>query len=250
MNYTNLIMISTYKTILTEKKQLTTDVFIYKFKLADPAAISFIPGQYLILFVPQEGKEPVRRLYSIASANTVTNEFELLIKLVPNGLASMYLEKLPIESEVLFQGPAGMFTLRESSREKIALVTGTGYAPIRSVLLSQALSTNYTLFLGTPYYKEVFLLEELKELAEKNPNFKFFICLSREQNLDIVPQNDRNYFFLGRVTNGFEELIKNLKLEISNLDYYLCSGREVVESLKTYLYEKGVPKEQVYFEKF
>lgn len=246
-------MLTNYKTQLTQKTQLTSDVFIYKFKLIEPSTISFIPGQYLILMVPQEGGEKARRLYSIASPNTVTNEFELLVKLIPNGCASCYFEKLNINNEVEFEGPAGMFTLRESPREKIALVTGTGFAPVRSMLLSNlpvSQSPSFYLFFGFPNYKDVFLFEELKNYELRMANFKFFICLSREQNLDMIPEENRKHFFLGRVTNGFEKIMTNDGLRMTNFDYYLCSGREVVESLKQYLYEKGAPKEQVFFEKF
>ncbi len=280
-------MIQTYKTTLTEKKQLTSDVFLYKFRLIEPLTISFIPGQYMILFVPQENGEKARRLYSIASSNTLTDEFELLIKLIPNGCASKYLEKLEIGSETTFQGPAGMFILRESQRERIFIVTGTGYAPVRSMLLSLMVedrsskiefeagrskleknqtstfqpqnpssilhppsSNSFYLFLGFPYYKDVFLLDELKSLQSSIFNLQSYICLSREQNLDMIPEEDKKYFFLGRVTNGFDQLLTTNHQLLTNSDYYLCSGRHIIESLKQYLYEKGALKEQIFFEKF
>ncbi len=245
-------MLITYKTTLTSKFQLTDDVYLYRFKLIEPATISFIPGQYMILLVPQENGEKARRLYSIASANTVTNEFELLVKLISNGCASCYFEKMQINNECEFQGPAGMFTLRESEQDKIFLVTGTGYAPVRSMFLSniQHPTSNIYLFIGFPYYKDVFLFEEIKNLKLKIKNFDFYICLSREQNLDMIPEEDKKHFLPGRVTIGFEQFIENCKLKIENFDYYLCGGREVVESLKLYLYEKGASKERVYFEKF
>ena len=243
-------MIINYKTILTEKKQLTGDVYLYRFKLVEPSSLIFTPGQYLILFVPKEKSDPVRRLYSIASANTLTNEFELLIKLIPNGCASTYLKILTIENEVRFQGPAGMFTLRESPRGKIALVTGTGFAPLRSMFLSQLLTAEFTLFLGVPTYKDVFLFEELKSFTFHAPRFTFYICLSREQNLNMVPDEDKKYFILGRVTNGFEQKFQVSNFRFQDFDFYLCSAREIVESLKQYLFQKGALKEQVYFEKF
>lgn len=248
-------MIQIFKTTLSKKTQLTSDVWLYAFSLNDPKEISFIPGQYVILIVPQENGEKARRLYSIASSNTSTNGFELLVKLVPGGCASCYFEKMQINDECEFQGPAGMFTLRESPREKIFMVTGTGYAPVRSMLLSKIKDrgSKIYLFMGFPYYKDAFLFEELKLLASRFSPLNFYICLSREQNLDMVPEEDRKYFLTGRVTNGFEQIIStnfNQPQPISRFDFYLCSGRGIVESLKLYLDQKGAPKEQVYFEKF
>lgn len=318
-------MLQTYKAHLSKKLQLTSDVWLYTFILLDPSTISFIPGQYLILFVPQHtssvipaeatsdvakagiqtsgsqiesGMTYARRLYSIASSNSVTNEFELLVKLVTNGCASRYFEKLEIGSEAIFQGPAGMFTLKESPRDKIFMVTGTGYAPVRSMLKSLMIddrslkidfeagkskleknqtsilqpqdpsssiqspsSNSFYLFIGFPYYKDVFFFNELKNYKLQVTSFDFKVCLSREQNLDIIPEPDKQHFLLGRVTNGFEQLILtnfntstslsvNQFQPISNYDFYLCGGREVVESLREYVYQKGAPKEQVFFEKF
>ncbi|MBI3366589.1 hypothetical protein HY041_03105 [Candidatus Roizmanbacteria bacterium] len=106
------------------------------------------------------------------------------------------------------------------------------------------------LFIGFPYYKDIFLLDELKSYILQVSGFDFNVCLSREQNLDMISEEDKKYFLLGRVTNGFDQLLSaNYKL-LTNSDFYLCSGREIVEQLKQYVYEKGAPKERVYFEKF
>ena len=101
-------MLSTYKTLLTKKQQLNSSTYLYHFDLIEPKEIIFIPGQYVILKVPSE-KGPVSRLYSIASPNTKKNSFELIIEIIPGGLASNYLFSLKENTEVVFQGPAGLF---------------------------------------------------------------------------------------------------------------------------------------------
>ncbi|MDO8610905.1 MAG: FAD-binding oxidoreductase, partial [bacterium] len=195
----------------------------------------------------------------IASSTAQKNSFELLVHIMTGGKAGMYLSNLKINDLVQFQGPAGIFTLRESERDKVFLSTGCGIAPIRSILKSIIYhpSTRYFLFWGFSTFKDVYIYDELKRIKAQNPNFNFTICLSRETNLDMIPVEDRKHFMLGHITDGFNkflelplqgEQVTSYKLQES--DFYLCSRREVIDSLKIYLASIGALKEQVYFEKF
>lgn len=243
-------------TQLSSKFKLTDDIYLFRFILVEPLEFSFNPGQYLILSVSQPDGQVVKRLYSIASSNEDKNNFELLVQIVPNGTASTYLENLNIGDKVSFQGPAGVFGIKENNKDKIFLVTGTGMAPARSIIKSKISNEKIYLFWGLPYFNEVSLLDELKQFCQ-NPNFKFKICVSRETNLNTIKEEDRIHFTLGRVTKGLAELYEMLRttpsetaFTFNDFDYYLCGGRDVVEGLKTYLYDLGVEKENVIFEKF
>ncbi|MEK7177624.1 MAG: FAD-dependent oxidoreductase, partial [Patescibacteria group bacterium] len=205
-------------------------------------------------------KGPVSRLYSIASPDTVKNSFELIIEIVPGGLASNYLFSLKENSEVTFQGPAGMFGLKESNRSKIFMVTGTGIAPVRSMLISkikdqiskiQIKNQKYHLFWGLKNYRDVYILDEFKQWSNETiKQFEFKICLSREQNLDIIPEEDKKYFELGHVDSCFEKLLTTNYSLLTNYEFYLCGGRTAVESLRSFLLGKNVQKENIFFEKF
>jgi len=253
-----LTMLSTYKTSLSKKSQLNSNTYLYHFDLIEPKEIIFKPGQYVMLKVPSING-PVSRLYSIASPNNIKNSFELIVEIVPCGLASNYLFSLKENSEVTFQGPAGMFGLKKNKRDKIFMVTGTGIAPVRSMVISnfkfliskEIPNSKLQIYWGMKNYKDIYLLDELKQLNnETMKQFEFKICLSREQNLDIIPEEDRKYFELGHVNSCFDQHIENCKLKIENLDYYLCGGRQVVESLKQFLLIKNISQENIMFEKF
>ncbi len=240
-------MLLTYKTILTKKTQLNFNTYLYHFDLIEPKEIIFIPGQYVILKVPSD-KGPVSRLYSIASSATEKKSFKLIIQIIPGGLASNYLSGLIVKDEVIFQGPAGMFGLKENNRPKIFLVTGTGIAPILSIIKSNFFPPqagfNFQLFWGLKNYKDVYLFDELKQFDPK-------ICLSREANFSFIPEPNRKYFDLGHIDSCFEKQFNNLTIEqLNNFDFYLCGGRQIVESLKQFLLDKHISKENIYFEKF
>ena len=248
-------MITSFKTLLSRKKQLAKDIFLFRFQLLEPKEIDFKAGQYLILKINDQS-----RLYSIASPNFQKDSFELLMEIIEGGLGSTYLSNLKIGDQAVFQGPAGVFTLKESPRPKIFLATGTGLAPIRSMIKSilnfKFKIPNLYLFWGLKTYQDTYLFEELKQLSnESMDKFTFKICLSQEKNLELIGNEDREYFAPGRIQNSLESVIfgnNQLKSEenLANFDYYLCGSRQVVESLRQYLEEKKVPKEQIFFEKF
>ncbi len=157
---------------------------------------------------------------------------------------------IAVKDTAQFQGPAGLFTLRENNRSKICMATGTGIAPILSILYShlpEYETTQFTLFWGLRTFDDVYYLEKLKELSSQYPNFQFFICLSKEENLDKISESDKKYFIKGRVMKGFDMLQVT---RYTLYDYYLCGGRDAVEFCRQYLLEKQIPKEQIHFEKF
>lgn len=246
-------MLQTFKTKLTNKKQLSGNVYLFRFDLIEPQEINFKAGQYIVLQVPKDNGF-VPRLYSIASSTINKNYLELLIEIIPGGVASEYLNKLEIDNTVIFKGPAGMFILKEKSEDKkinlVFFATGTGIAPIRSILMSHNLSNfnKVILFWGMSHYLGAIFLDELKGLAQNNSNFQFKICLSREENLSVIPEEDKIYYLLGRVNKAYEECFP--QSYSSNTNYYICGSREVSENLRQYLIEKEIAKENLHFEKY
>jgi len=247
-------MLILYQTQLIKKTNLASNVYLFEFSLIEPKEINFLSGQYVILSVPLVDKI-VSRLYSIASSPWQKNSFELVVELVEGGVGSSYLKNLRIGDKVLFKGPAGMFTLKETSKNKVFFATGTGIAPIRSMIMESQKSPSDSegksqkfLFWGFRKKEDVYFLEEFKKIAEEDKNFEFKICLSREKRLDSV---DNHFFSLGHVDQVFEkELYPKIKNSIANSEFYLCGGRVVVESIRQFLLQKNIPQSSIFFEKF
>jgi len=266
-------MLSNFRTQLIKKEQLISNVFLFRFHLVEPPEINFKAGQYLLLKIKDQS-----RLYSICSPDFIKNYFELVVEMVPGGLGSTYLSNLKIGEVVNFQGPAGLFVLRETNKPKIFLATGTGIAPIRAMIISKILpaqagknqkskrhiknqknnntpnnqlliTNNYYLFWGLRTRNDVYFFEEFKKLSEENSNFQFKICLSRERELIGL---DDHYFILGHINDGLLQQFNNLTIKQSknNFDYYLCGDRKMIVSMTEFLQKQGVEKENIFFEKF
>ena len=243
-------MLITYTAILKTKKEIAPRVFHLQFSYPTDVNWSYQSGQYMIFHLPSlENEHPVCRLYSIASAPSQKNSLDFIIEIVPGGIGSSYIENMNEGDSITMQGPAGIFTLKTSDRDIVMLATGTGIAPMYSMIQeisnSKNQNPNIYLFWGLKYGKDIYLKQELDKLADENPNFQYSICLSREEkNIDDAR------CLKGRVTKGLENLTTDDLRPTTDFDYYLCGSPHVVESLRSDLEAKCVPKNQVYFEKF
>lgn len=241
-------MLENYTAQLTKKTRLASNVYLFHFQLIKPKTINFKPGQYLMVKVNDQS-----RLYSICSSNFIKDGFHLVIEIIKGGLASTYFENLKIGERVFFQGPAGVFTLKDNDRDKIFLATGTGIAPIKSMIISslqsQKRKEKYFLFWGLKKREDVYFFDRFKKLKQENPNFVFKICLSREKDLRGLAAD---YFLLGHINDGLRQLWDNLtkKKNKNNFDYYLCGSRQMVPSTASFLQEQGIGKENIFLERF
>jgi len=249
-------MIETYTTQLVLKKQLTADVWHLRFSLLSPTSHSFIGGQYMILKIEGQGQ----RNYSIFSANTKKDSFELLVQIIPNGMASTYIANLVIGSKVTFQGPAGRFVLIPNNRSKLFLATGTGIAPMFSMLESHVRDSEVKdvpmhLFWGLKTKRDVYFIEKLQALEKEYPHFSYTICLSREEeSIESMPNAQKgriNAHLLTHLDLVKSEIVSHENTRhINEYDYYICGGRDVVESVRQFVGGLGVIRENIYFEKF
>ena len=217
--------------------------------LVEGEPLMFEPGQYIIVFIRQ-GDKTLRRLYSVASGSQNGHALDLFIKAVPDGVGSTFLTHSPIGTKVECAGPAGMFKLKDTNNPKIFMTTGTGFAPVRSFLLSQQkpLTQPWHLFWGDQTHVEAGFLDEFVQLKNSLKSFDFTYCLSREESLELIPADFRNYSRIGRIDAVFEANRHTLPIE--SADFYLCGSRVVVESLRLYLEGVGIAKERVIFEKY
>ncbi|MGZ9189193.1 MAG: FAD-binding oxidoreductase [Nitrospira sp.] len=214
-------------------QDLTHDVRVIELRLLEPSDITFKAGQFVSFEVPKEGQpRPVTRPYSIASPPSQRDRTLLVLNLVQGGPGSSYLFSLREGSRTSFKGPAGAFYLRDDgSRDLLFVATGTGIAPLRSMILAQlehAPSWSVTLFWGLRSQRDLYLQEELQELARTYPRFSYVTTLSR-------PEPGWNGA-IGRVTALIDQRIPS----VTNLAVYLCGGSGMIKDVTARLNAKGL----------
>lgn len=233
------------KARLLKKKEVADGVWFFRFKMVEPRELDFSAGQYLLLEIGEQ-----RRAYSIASPDYQKNFFELIVRILPQGLGSNYLKGLKIAQESKFLGPMGFFTLKSEDKSKIFFAGGTGIAPIRSQIFSflrqKKTQTNLILFWGLRNKDAVYFFEEFSDLERENPNFTFKICLDQKKDFK---QLDRAHFFQGRVQSAFLSFKKErLSSDLNNFEYYLCGPPAMVRGVREFLLKQGVKQENIFFE--
>jgi CDP-4-dehydro-6-deoxyglucose reductase, E3 len=156
------------------------DVAVVRLRLPLHLNLRFESGQY-VDFIFADG---TRRSYSIAnpasSAGTIDLEFH--IRHLHGGLFTDRLFRgLQPREKLQFEGPLGTFFLRESPKSALFLASGTGYAPIRSILLKHLpldIGRRMVLYWGGRTRQDLYMMEEARELAARYPNFEFIPVLS------------------------------------------------------------------------
>jgi Na+-transporting NADH:ubiquinone oxidoreductase subunit F len=242
-----LFLIKEFEVVVQQIEDLTPDNRGVRLRIVSPAeGIIFKPGQYVQLQIPKyeltKGSE--FRAYSIASPSDEREAIELVITKVPEGAVSTYVHDYLHEGDQLkIIGPYGEFYLRDSDRDVLLIATGSGLAPVKSILHQlerEKIPRKITLFFGDKKKPDLLYYEELKAMAEKMPNLTYTPTLSRA-NEDDTWAGER-----GRVTNLIEKYVPDK----APIDVYICGVPAMVESCVELLQTKGIPEERIFYDKF
>lgn len=127
---------------------LATDVIQIFLRLPPTNQFNYLPGQYIDVIA----KSGVRRSYSIANALRTDSKLELHVRAVDNGQMSQYWFNEAKTNDLLrLEGPHGTFCFHPKAETSIVfLATGTGIAPIKSML--EAFASNAELVQGKNIY--------------------------------------------------------------------------------------------------
>lgn len=242
-----LFLVKQYRAKIIDIIDLTHEIKGLSMDLLSPEeGITFKPGQYVQLEVPKYKKisTPEFRAYSISSDSREHGSLELVITKVPEGAVTTYVhEYLKVGNELTIYGPYGDFYVRDSDRGVLMIATGSGLAPMKSILHQiegDNVQRESMLFFGAKTMGDLYYYNELKKLEKKINSFKFYSVLSRADNDDSWDGEK------GRVTNLIEKYIpKN-----ATFDVYLCGAPPMIEACMKLLEKKGIPEEHMYFDKF
>jgi len=241
-----LFNVKEYRTRVERIRDLTHDIKELTLKLIDPPEISFRPGQYIQFQTPEYelSSESVYRAYSCSSNPSQRDMVELEVRLVPNGICTTYVFQYMKEGdEVTINGPYGEFFLRDTQRDIVFIAGGSGMAPIKSILLNmveKGIDRKATYFFGAVSRRDLFLVEEMRELEKKLPNFRYVPALSGPKPEDKWDGE----------TGLITEVLDRHLSSGDNVEAYLCGSPGMIDASIKVLSSKGIPQELIYYDKF
>lgn len=221
--------------------ELTPTVRTFRLRFPEGKWIPFKAGQFCMVHVPKEGEKPLKKAYSICSSPFETGYLDLCIKLVEGGFATNWFWTLKEGDELTVTLPYGGFVLKEPVEHELVFVaTGTGLAPLRSmlrVLLRDGFQKPITLIFGVRYENEVLYADEFRELEKKHPNFKFIPTISRPKEW----KGEAGYV---------QDKLRKYVTDPAGKQIYVCGLVPMIEAVQKAAEEIGFDKKQVHFEKY
>jgi NAD(P)H-flavin reductase/ferredoxin len=231
---------STFVAEVECKETLAPDIRRLYLRLVEPESIKFIAGQFVNVEVP--GSRELRS-YSMANPPSDRHHLELVVKLIPEGSFSSYLEsRLKVGDRLRLLGPLGRLKVRLSHRSIVAIAGGSGMAPILSMLTDLAEKGNVrpiTFLFGARREKDLYFQDRLETLRRSMPTLQTVFALSDEH-----PQGWHGE--TGLVTEVLARRMPTLK----NYDAYLCGPPGMIEASIPRLIERGVRERNIYLDAF
>lgn len=182
-------------------------------------------GQF-VSFLWRDGAWTFIRSYSIADQDGKETTF--LIKLTPNGRGAKMLEKLTIWDSIELRGVYGNFLLEHTKHPKIFIATGTGLAPIYSMLLSLPRGVKKSLHFCVAKKDDLFYVDKLRAI----PELDLYIYVSSEEVTGTI---------YGRIDVGVIDATEET-------EWYLCGNPVMVSESVDKLKSRWLTK--IYTEEF
>ena len=217
-------------------ENLTDDVIRVVLRLPPNSNFNFNSGQYVNII-----KGSLTRSYSIANSSDHKNQLEFFIKKYTNGLMSEYFFKEAKINDLLrLEGPIGTFFLRDSIYNNIVfLATGTGIAPIKSILEGldksheQYQNKKMWVIVGARHQEDLFW-----EPNFKNLNIKYVPVLSRQDN----------------DWNGAKGYVQDIALKqqinLETTQVYACGSNDMINSAKELFFKNNLKENNFFSDAF
>lgn len=226
---------------VVQMEKLADDVMRLSLKLAEGQRLQHLAGQYVDILL--SGNQ--RRSFSLSTSPFSDELLQLHIRHVPGGFFTGHVFTKMQEKDLLrFQGPFGMFFLREDSdRPAILVAGGTGFAPIKGILeyaFAKGITRPLHLYWGVRAKRDLYLPELPHAWAREHGNFRFTPVLSEPR-----PEDQWN----GRQGWVHEAVAKDYP-DLSGYEVYASGPPPMIDAIKGMVKKHGLPADRLYYDSF
>jgi CDP-4-dehydro-6-deoxyglucose reductase len=223
---------------ITSIEKINLNVIRILLRMPPSSEFKFLSGQYIQLI----GPSGVRRSYSLANSNWEENILELHIQAVEGGVMSEYwFKKAKVDDLLRLNGPFGTFFLRPgvTNRDLIFLATGTGFAPVKSMLETlenqnfQFRPRSVNVFWGGRKIEDLYW--DLTQFSKK---------------INIIPVLTRPHADWTGATGYVQQAVVSRFPDLNNATVYACGSINMIKASSDVLIQAGLPISQFYSDAF
>ncbi len=154
------------------------DVKIVQLRFPPGVRVKFKAGQYLEVILA----DGARRSFSMANAPQQSDLAVLHVRVLPGGrFSDDTLRGLAAGASLKVELPYGDFWLREGAKPAVFVASGTGFAPVKSILedaFRRSVAREMVLYWGARREKDLYLVDLPQKWAGAHANFRFVPVLS------------------------------------------------------------------------
>lgn len=210
------------------------DLLKVSLRLPPGKSFHFLPGQYINVM-----HGAIKRSYSLANINAPNQNLELLIRRYDGGAMSAYWFHVAKINDLLrIEGPLGTFFIRNSeSHTLVLLATGTGIAPIKSMLESEV----YTAY----SFKRIVLIWGMRNTKD--------LCWTPSdallKNIEFIPVMSKDSEWKGE-KGHVQDIAMKLNIDFTSCDIYACGNQSMIQEAKKIVMENGLEEHHFYADSF
>jgi CDP-4-dehydro-6-deoxyglucose reductase len=218
-------------------EHLAPDVLRVLLRFPPTADFAFIAGQYVDLI----GPTGTRRSYSLANASFAEKTLELHIRAVEGGAMSEYwFGQAKINDLLRLYGPLGTFFLRDiAGNDLIFLATGTGIAPVKSMLESMV---------HLPAHQRPKSLTVL--WGGRKPHDLYLDVAGVPGEHTYIPVLSRPDEAWCGAKGHVQDVLLALNRPLEKAAVYACGSDSMIRSAKEVLIRRGLPSDRFYSDAF
>ena len=228
-----------------EVEDLTADCKAFRFSCKRPEMGRYRPGQFVTVEAQIDGLR-VCRSYTLSSAPTRPDRFELTVKRVRQGPFSNWIcDRLKAGDTLRMSGPFGEFSCAPKPRRKLLMLSaGSGITPMLAMarwIVDTKADVDLVFVHAARRQSEIIFARELRQLGKQHAGTKVRIALSQEPE-DSSWRGSRGRLSLAVLKRAAPDLIER--------EVYLCGPEGFMDSARDFLSLAGLPSAQLHEESF
>lgn len=227
-------------------QRLGNDVMIMQVQLPASDPFPYYPGQYLE-FILKDGR---RRSYSMATPPVANNLVELHVRHMPGGAFTDHVfgggpTQMKQREILRVEAPLGSFFLRQNSAKPIIfLASGTGFAPIKAMVLHMIATGDtrpVSVYWGGRRPSDLYMLELAQQWAQDHSFLKFIPVVS-----EALPEDG----WAGRTGYVHQAVMQDFP-DLSGHQVYACGAPAMVASARAdFQQTNGLPEDEFFADAF